>query len=106
MSLKKLKVYLLLNHTFYFDLKQVMNSMEYSFLVNEADFSSNAEDETYLNHGVMVILHCDMDLMCSPNFNYEELKKLRPILHWVQDVAHIGNMLNTYPKEISWHKSS
>ncbi|UCB58809.1 MAG: hypothetical protein JSV67_00495 [Thermoplasmatales archaeon] len=85
---------------FYFDLDQVMNSMRYSYLVNTSDFSSMIEDELYLNHGVMVILHCDMDLMCSPNFNFEELKKLRPILHWVQDVAHIGNLLNTYPKEI------
>lgn len=85
---------------FYFDMDQVMNSMRYAYLVNTADFSSISEDEMYLNHGVMVILHCDMDLMCSPNFNLEELRDLRPILHWVQDVAHIGNMFNTYPKEI------
>lgn len=85
---------------FYFDLDQVMNSMRYSYLVNSLDFSSVAEDEMYLNHGVMVLLHCDMDLMCSPDFNYSELRSLRPILHWVQDVAHLGNLLNTYPKEI------
>jgi len=85
---------------FYFDMDQVMNSMRYAYLVNTADFSSISEDEMYLNHGVMVILHCDMDLMCSPNFNLEELRDLRPILYWVQDVAHIGNMFNTYPKEI------
>jgi hypothetical protein len=81
-------------------MDQVMNSMRYAYLVNTADFSSISEDEMYLNHGVMVILHCDMDLMCSPNFNLEELRDLRPILHWVQDVAHIGNMFNTYTKEI------
>ena len=86
---------------FYFDLDQVLNSMRYSYLVNTSDFSSVIEDEMYLNHGVMVILHSDMDLMCSPNFNYSELNKLRPILHWVQDIAHIGNMMNTYPKEIA-----
>lgn len=85
---------------FYFDLDQVMNSMRYSYLVNTADFSSYMEDEMYLNHGVMVILHCDMDLMCSPDFDFGDLRKLRPILHWVQDVAHLGNLLNTYPKEI------
>ena len=86
---------------FFFDLDQVMNSMRYSFLINTADFSNITEDKLFLNHGVMVILHCDMDLMCSPHFNYEELNKLRPILYCVQDVAHIGNMLNTYPKEIA-----
>ncbi len=85
---------------FFFDLDQVMNSMRYSYLVNTADFSSIIEDEIYLNHGVMVILHCDMDLMCSSSFNFAELKKLRPIIHWVQEVAHLGNLLNTYPREI------
>ena len=85
---------------FYFDLDQVMHSMRYSFLVNSTDISNSLEDNIYSNHGVMVILHCDMDLMCSPGFDYEELKKLRPILYWAQDIAHIGNMLNTYPREI------
>jgi len=85
---------------FFFDLDQVMNSMRYSFLINTSNFSNYQEDKMYLNHGVMVILHCDMDLMCSPSFKYEELGKLRPILHYVQDIAHIGNMLNTYHKEI------
>lgn len=99
-SIRKYPRYDEFKDIFYFDLDQVMNSMRYSFLVNISDFSSIIEDELYLNHGVMVILHCDMDLMCSPNFNFDELKKLRPILHWVQDVAHVGNLLNTYPKEI------
>ncbi len=86
---------------FFFDMDQVMNSMRYSYLINTSDFSNMTEDKLFLNHGVMVILHCDMDLMCSPNFNYEELNKLRPILYCVQDVAHIGNMINTYPKEVA-----
>jgi len=99
-SIKRYPRYEEFKDIFFFDLEQVMNSMKYSYLVNTADFSNMIEDETYLNHGVMVILHCDMDLMCSPDFDYEELKKLRPILQCVQDVAHVGNMLNTYPKEI------
>lgn len=85
---------------FNFDLRQVMNSMRYSLLVNTSNVSNLTEDKIYLHHGVMVILHCDMDLMCSPFFNYEELENLRPILYMVQDVAHIANMLNTYTKEI------
>ena len=99
-SIKRYPRYDEFKDIFFFDLDQVMNSMRYSYLINTSDFSNLAEDEMYLNHGVMVILHCDMDLMCSPDFDYNELKKLRPVLHHVQDVAHIGNMLNTYPKEI------
>ncbi|MHA1492275.1 MAG: hypothetical protein ACTSRI_21810 [Promethearchaeota archaeon] len=86
---------------FNFDLMQVLNSMQYSFLSNEIGFSNEIEDEKYLNHGVMVILHCVMDLMCSPEFNKEELPQVRSMLNCVQDVAHIGNLLNTYPKEIN-----
>jgi len=99
-SIKKLPRYEEFKDIFFFDLEQVMNSMKYSYLINTTDFSNYIEDEMYLNHGVMVLLHCDIDLMCSPDFNYEELRKIRPILHNVQDVAHIGNMINTYPKEI------
>jgi len=99
-SIKQLPRYEEFKDIFFFDLEQVMNSMKYSYLINTTDFSNFAEDEMYMNHGVMVILHCDLDLMCSPDFNYEELRKLRPILHNVQDVAHLGNMMNTYPKEI------
>jgi len=99
-SIKRLPRYDEFKEIFFFDLEQVMNSMKYSYLINTSDFSNFTEDEMYLNHGVMVLLHCDIDLMCSPDFDYEELRKLRPILHSVQDVAHLGNMINTYPKEI------
>lgn len=99
-SIKKLPRYDEFKEIFFFDLEQVMNSMKYSYLINTSDFSNFTEDERYLNHGVMVLLHCDIDLMCSPDFEYEELRKLRPILYSVQDVAHLGNMINTYPKEI------
>ena len=99
-SIKKLPRYDEFKDIFFFNLEQVMSSMKYSYLINTSDFSNNVEDEKYLNHGVMVILHCDIDLMCSPDFEYEELRKLRPILHSVQDVAHLGNMMNTFPKEI------
>jgi hypothetical protein len=100
-SIKNLPRYEEFEDIFFFDIEQVLNSMKYSYLINIYDFSNYKEDEMYLNHGVMVMLHCDLDLMCSPDFNYEELGKLRPILHSVQDVAHLGNMMNTYPKEIS-----
>jgi hypothetical protein len=74
--------------------------MKYSFLVNNTSIDNIVEDEIYIQHGVMAILHADMDLMCSPDFNYEELKKLRPILHWVQNIVHIGNLMNTFAREV------
>ena len=85
---------------FYFDIQQFMNCNRYSFLINTKNSSNFIEDKAYLHHGVMVLTHCDLDLMCSPDFDYNELEKLRPILYTVQDFFHIGNMLNTYPREI------
>jgi len=85
---------------FYFDLFQFMNCNKYSYLVNTKKTSNFTEDKIYLHHGVMVLLHCDLDLMCSPNFDYNELGKLREILYYVQDYIHIGNMLSTYTREV------
>lgn len=86
---------------FFFDLDQVLDSARYSFLVNTMEIDNELENRLYIHHGTMVIMHLDMDLMCSPNFNKNELWKLRPVMHYVQDVCHIGNMLNTYPREIN-----
>ena len=85
---------------FYFDLYQFMNCNKYSYLVNSKKTSNFTEDRTYLHHGVMVLLHCDLDLMCSPDFNYNELGKLREILYLVQEFIHLGNMLSTYTREV------
>lgn len=99
-SIKKYPRFKEFKDIFYFDLRQVLNSMEYSFLVNTYGISNYIEDKIYLPHGCMVILHCDMDLMCSRNFDIKELRDMRVIFHLAQKVAHVGNMLNTYPKEI------
>jgi hypothetical protein len=85
---------------FYFDLKQVMNAMEYSWLINfypEADDS--VSNDAYGHHGTMVILHGMIDLMCSPKFDINELGKIRAVLYRAQRIARTGNMLNTYPRE-------
>jgi len=74
--------------------------MRYSYLSNEVGFDNYIEDEFFINHGVMGILHADMDLMCSPLFDKNEINKIRPILYWVQDIIHIGNLINTYPREM------
>ncbi len=92
--------YEMFKEIFYFDLQQFMNCNRYSYLVNSNNTSNFTEDKIYLHHGVMVLLHCDLDLMCSPNFDYNELGKLRIINYQVQDYIHIGNMLSTYSREV------
>lgn len=99
-SIRSYPRYKELKNLFFFDLIQVINGMRYSFLVNTLDIENDIENEIYLHHGCMVILHCDMDLMCSRDFDLKELKKIRVIFYLAQKVASIGNMLNTYPREI------
>ena len=99
-SIRKYPRYREFKEIFYFDLQQVLNSMKYSFLVNTFDIGNPVENKIYSHHGCMVILHCDMDLMCSPEFDKAELWKLRPVFYHMQKICHIGNMLNTYPREI------
>lgn len=98
-SIKQYPRYNEFKELFYFDLDQFLDSVRYSFLINTMKVDNTLEDRIYLHHNLMVILYCDIDLMCSPNFKKEELGKLRPVLHWVQDITHIGNIISTYPRE-------
>ncbi len=86
---------------FYFDLRQVMNSQEYSFLINTNRSAVNMMDnEIYGPHGTLVMLHGTIDLMCSPNFDESELGPLREVLIIAQKIAQLCNMINTYAREI------
>jgi hypothetical protein len=85
---------------FFFDLKQFLNAIYYGYLVNSMDMANFLESSLHSAHNMMVLLFCDMDLMCSPDFDKDEISKLRPILHWTQDITHIGNILSTYKREI------
>lgn len=88
-------------NVFYFDLKQVMNSMEYSSLINtQKELNNLLENEVYGHHGVMVILHEMLDIMCSPGFDIRELGKTRELLYLIQKNMRMGNMMNTYPREV------
>ena len=85
---------------FFFDLDQFLNSIKYGYLVNTADLYNITESKIYSPNNMMIIMYLDMDLMCSLGFRKEELKKVRPIFHYIQDVMHVGNILNTFPREI------
>src|SRR5260370_17170231 len=42
----------------------------------------------------------DIDLMCSPAFDMRELGRMRTVACLAQKIAHVGNMLTTYPSEV------
>jgi hypothetical protein len=75
--------------------------MVYSSLVNSFNLDNSVEMSVYSPHGCMVMLAVDMDLMCSPTFDMKDLGKMRKVAYLAQEVAHIGNMLVTYPGELA-----
>ena len=85
---------------FYFDLRQVLSSMMYSYLGNTAGIENPIETGFYSSYGCLVEVALDMDLMCSPTFDMRELGPMRTVACLAQKVAHVGNMLTTYPSEV------
>jgi len=91
---------------FYFDLRQVLSSMMYSYLGNTVGIENPIETGFYSSYGCLVEVALDMDLMCSPTFDMKELGAMRTVACLAQKVAHVGNMLTTYPSEVVEHDVS
>jgi len=99
-SVQKYPRYKELEGIFYFDLRQVLSSIEYGSLVNTFGMDNQFEMSQHSPYGCAVILLVDMDLMCMPNFDLKELGTMRSISYLAQKVAHIANTLGTYPREV------
>ena len=88
---------------FYFDMKQVMNASHYSWLINSFNYCNNfLENSLYVNHGVMIIVHGMLELMCSPSFDRTEMGTAREIFHLNQQLSSnmFDLMFHTYRSEI------
>lgn len=86
---------------FNFDIKQLLNSMEYSKFANTYPNGVNAmENEEYLHHSTFVLPQTDLDLMCSKGFDDAELGMLRELSFVAGKMARIGNLIKTYPREL------
>jgi len=85
---------------FYFDIRQVLSSMMYSYLSNTDGVENPIETSFYSSYGCLVEVALDMDLMCSPAFEMKELGPMRTIACLAQKIAHVGNLLTTYPSEL------
>jgi len=90
-----------LEKVFYFDLRQVLSSELYSYLSNTCGIENPVETSFHSSYGCQVEVAMDLDLMCSPAFDMAELGQMRTIACLAQKVAHVANMLTTYPSEIA-----
>tara|TARA_Y100000310_G_scaffold59310_1_gene54663 strand:- start:5314 stop:6285 length:972 start_codon:yes stop_codon:yes gene_type:complete len=82
------------------DFKQLDNSMQYAHMINVFPEVDNIIENRVYGHHSMTVIICGMiDLMASLRFNRGELYNVRKILYLAQQMARIGNMINTYPRE-------
>ncbi len=86
---------------FIFDVKQMLNTMHYSVLVNTHPKIVNfLESCIYVSHNMICFSMLDIDLMASPSFDMREFGKFREIVWYAQQMARIGNWITTWKREL------
>ena len=84
-----------------YDFKQLGNTVDYSeLLYRHPSLINQTEHDLYSPHGMMVACAATLDLMCSPDFDVEELGRLREVLWHANSMARIGNLMSTWQREI------
>ncbi len=100
-AIKGYPLYKELKEIFFFDIKQIMNAMDYSFLINKFPFIANAtESWAYPAHSSQGIINCTIELMCFPKVEWSELGKIREAFWYAQQIARLANCINTWEKEL------
>ncbi len=100
-SVSKFPMYRYYEKIFLFDVKQMINSMFYSCIVNEKPEMMNfTENSFYTASNMCIYPYIDVDLMASPTFDVRELGRFREMLWHVQQMARIGNWITTWKREL------
>ena len=85
-----------------FDYLQLFNVMRYSHLVNENMSLLNlAEHDLYTPHNMHMMISGTLDLMCSPDFDVDDLGVLRDLLWHAQCMGRVGNLVTTWERELA-----
>ena len=84
-----------------YDFRQLGNTVDYSeLLFRHPSIINQTEHDLYSPHGMMVACAATLDLMCSPQFDVVDLGRLREVLWHANSMARIGNLMNTWEREI------
>lgn len=84
-----------------YDYRQLANAMRYSLLLNRFPSLLNmVEHDLYLPHNMHMMVSATMDLMCSPDFDFDEIGLIREAIWHAQYMGRIGNLVTTWEREI------
>jgi hypothetical protein len=85
-----------------YDYLQLFNVMRYSHLVNgNLSLLNMAEHDLYTPHNMHMIVSSTLDLMCSPDFDADELGTLRDLIWNGQCMGRVGNLVTTWERELA-----
>ncbi|WP_254523833.1 hypothetical protein [Natrinema caseinilyticum] len=85
-----------------FDLKQVFQAVEYSYLANDyPGLVSERELWRYDAYNMLIFVYADIDLANAPSFDSSELSLLRQVCDRTQRMARIGNWISTWKRELA-----
>lgn len=84
-----------------FDIKQVINAIEYSYILNH-HLHAVTENELWTHdvHNMAVFVYADVDLMFSPAFDRTELAQLRQVVRHGERIARVCNWVTTWEREL------
>jgi hypothetical protein len=86
---------------FTYDMRQTLNAMDYSAVVNENPRIANLSGaETYGAHNMVMFPYAAVDLMYSPEFELADYGTVRDLIWDLQEMARIGNWLTTWEREV------
>ena len=84
-----------------YDYLQLFNGMRYSHLLNsDVALLNLAEHDLYSPHNMHIMVSATVDLMCSPQFDRNELGLLRDAIWHAQFMGRIGNLVTTWEREL------
>lgn len=84
-----------------FDVTQTLNSIKYSYLVNEnLGMANRREHWIYECNNMMLFPYADVELMFSPAFDRSDLSVVRQTVRRAQRMARIGNWITTWEREL------
>ena len=99
--LRRAPNYELYEELLHYDVKQAINSIEYSDIaIRRPDLATMGDLERYESHNMVMFAYADIDLMHTSSDVRDDLPTLREVVWCAQLMARIGNWVSTWEREL------